>query len=167
MGKNPAALASVSYGKVLVRVRTRRKPNVRALLAQVKCLSSSGPTSSWAEETTTTTPLRGVHGLFTKPVAAPWALKCLKVRSLGRAFSSVSDSHTGFSMNPRETIEARKARSGLWRWCTRVLWFRILFFLGCWSGVPPPNHVSSVQWQARWSPVSSSMAPPAQVARGR
>ena len=71
---------------------TRQKSNARALLAQVKCLSSSGPKSSWAEETTT--PLRGVHGLFTKLVAAPWALKCLKIRSLGRVFSSVSESHT-------------------------------------------------------------------------
>ena len=72
--------------------RTRQKSNARVLLAQVKCLSSSGPTSSWAEETTT--PLRSVHGLFTKPLAAPWALKCLKIRSLGRVFSSVYDSHT-------------------------------------------------------------------------
>jgi hypothetical protein len=72
---------------------TGQKSNARALLAQVICLSSSGPKSSWAEETTT--PLRGVYGLFTKPVAAPWALNCLKIRSLGRVFSSVSDSHTG------------------------------------------------------------------------
>ena len=34
------------------------------------------------------------HDLFPKPVAAPRALKCLKVRSLGRAFSSVSESQT-------------------------------------------------------------------------
>ena len=64
-----------------------------ALLAQVNYRSSSGPKSSWAEETTT--PLRGVNGLFTALVVVPWALKCLKVRSLGRAFSSVPDSHTG------------------------------------------------------------------------
>jgi hypothetical protein len=31
-----------------------------------------------------------------------------------------------FAMNPRGTIETRKARSGLWRWCTRVLWLRVL-----------------------------------------
>jgi hypothetical protein len=61
---------------------TRQKSNAHALLAQVKCLSSSGPKSSWAEETTT--PLRGVHGLFTKLMTAPWALKCLKVRSLAK-----------------------------------------------------------------------------------
>ena len=70
---------------------TRQESNAHALLAQVKCLSSPGPKSSWAEETTT--PLRGVRGFFTKPVAAPWALKCLKIRSLGRVFSSVPDSH--------------------------------------------------------------------------
>ena len=50
--------------------------NARALLAQVKCLSSSGSKCSWAVETTT--PLRGVNGLFTELVAALWALKCLK-----------------------------------------------------------------------------------------
>jgi hypothetical protein len=51
-----------------------------------------------------------VHGLFTRPVAAPWALKFLKIRSLGRAFSSVSDLARKFAMNPRETTGARKAR---------------------------------------------------------
>ena len=56
----------------------KAKIKCRALLAQVKCLNSPGPKSSWAEETTT--PLRGVDGLFTRLVAAPWALKCLKVR---------------------------------------------------------------------------------------
>jgi hypothetical protein len=65
----------------------KRKENIkcaRAAGAGLKCLSSSGPKSSWAEETTT--PLRSVHRPFTKLVAAPWALKCLKIRS--RAGSS-------------------------------------------------------------------------------
>ena len=85
--------------------------NARALLAQIKGLSSSGPKSSWAEETTT--PL---HDLFPELNAAPWAPRCLEIRSLGRDFSSVSESHTRKRRIQRETIETRTARPGLWRW---------------------------------------------------
>ena len=62
-----------------------------------------------------------------------------------------------FAMNPRETLETRKARWGCGDGAPELCGSESSLLLGCWSGVSPPNHVSDAQWQARWSPVSSSM----------
>jgi hypothetical protein len=101
---------------------------------------------------------------LSKHVAAPWALKCLKIRSLGRVFSSVSDSHASVRFQgelSKQENHVRGCGDGAPGFCGS----ESSFLLGCWSGVSPPNHVSDARWQARWSPVSSSMAPPGQVAR--